>query len=147
MGYYGTQREAISHNINQVTITLGGTEKVEGLDMITVELNDDETAIFKVGDGTAQLVDYPDVDGTITITLSPTSQTNLWFWNKYKSKEAFSFSMADTAIKELATAAKQCKIKKRPIIQKQKDPQTVEWVLLSPYITCRSGNFTLASAA
>ena len=143
MGYYGAQREAVAHNINQGVALLGGEETVEGLDSLMIDYNGDHAGIYKVGDGTAQLVQYPDLDGVITIAISPTSQTNGWLWEKWQSKGSFTFAYTNSEIPDMGVSAQQCEIQKCPVVQVQRDPQTVEWKLISPYIKTRGGNFNV----
>jgi hypothetical protein len=146
MGAYGTQIEGIGHNMNDSTFTLGGTHKIEAIEKVSIKPIGGETTVFKVGDGTAQLVDDMSTDGEINIELSEMSPSNLWLWEKFNSRESFSFVHTNTAMPAYSSSAKQCRVKNTPTTEVGKDPAPVAWTLVTTYLVSKGGAYTLYSA-
>jgi hypothetical protein len=146
MGYYATRRNYKAHNFNNSTLTINGTHKAEGLDGFEVELDVDEVDVSLVADGTGLFVENPSQAGSFKIKMSEASATNAFLWDLVKSKAHFSLSFLDSAVPDLDCNGQQCRIAKRPKIERGKDPAIVEWTCKAVYLDCIGGSYSLESA-
>lgn len=147
MPTYKDRKNYVPHDFNNTTLTLGGEHKAEGLDAISMEMDEDEVTTQSTGDGMAQFVENPGITGTITVSCAEASATNGWLWDKWKAKGSFSVQMRDTASPQLKAGGDYCRIMKRPILARNKNEMPiVEWSIKTCYMDLEAGAFYLESA-
>lgn len=146
MGVYKDSRDYVDHDFNTTTVTVNSEHKVEGLEMLEVEMDEDEVSVQKSGDGLGIFVVDPSTSGTIKLTILEASATNDIMWALHKSGASFPVSVLDTAAPNLNCSGKKMKIVKRPVIKRSKEHDMIEWVCIAVYLKAEGGSYSLAAA-
>ena len=146
MGEYKDRRNYKDHDFNNTVLTIDGTHKAEGIDSITVELDEDEFTTQAVADGMAVFARNPKRTGRFTFTVLEASATNAKMWELWSAGNSFSIGMMDKVIPELDCKAQKAHIMKRVPIQRGLEASMSEWVCVCTYLDCVGGGFTLESA-
>lgn len=146
MAKYRDRVNYVDHDMNNTTITIDGTHLAEGVEMVEVELDEDETTIQKVADGTGIFVNDPSRSGVIRLSILEASATNDELWAKRAANSSFKVSVLDTAAPNLDCHGNQCRIAKPPVVKRGKEADVVEWVFICVYLDVKGGSYSLQSA-
>ncbi len=146
MGIYRERRNYVDHDPNSITILIDGENKVEGFDSLVVELDNDESTVQTVADGTGLFVANPTTSGEIRISFIEASPTNDIMWALLKAGDSFKISVQDANAPLLDAHGNKCRVKKRPVINRGAEADVVEWVCSVVYLDCAGGSYSLASA-
>ena len=134
------------HDFNSTTVIINGEHKVEGLDSVTVEYENDEVGIQTVNDGTAIPVVNPRRNGTITIGFLEAGATTDVMYGLLETRTAFKVQIKDSVAPNLDCKGARCRVMKRPNIVRGAEATIAEWVLIVPYLDSKGGSYSLASA-
>lgn len=145
MTAYKDRLNFVDHNFNTTTLTIDKTHKAQGLHMIEAEYNEDETTTMEVDDGTAIMVEGNSRTGEIRFQVLEASPTNTFMQGLAKERRSFALSLDDTNVDDLKTDGKYCRVKKRPVLIRQKDAQVVQWDCVVTYLDLVGGGYTLES--
>lgn len=146
MADYKERLNFVDHNFITTTCTVDKLHKMQGLHMLEVERNEDEVTTMEVDDGTAIMVEGNSRTGEIRMHCLEASPSNTYMSDLAKERRSFAISILDTNAPEMKADGKYCRVKKRPIIRRQRDHQVVEWVCVVTYLDCHGAGYTLESA-
>lgn len=146
MGNYKDRRNYVDHDFNTTVLLINGEDKAEGLEMIEVELDEDETTVQKVADGMAIFVKNPSRSGTIKFQFLEASKTNDVMWALRTGDTSFKLSIQDPSAPNLSCKGAKCRIGKPPIVKRGLEADVVEWTCICAYLDVKGGSYALASA-
>jgi hypothetical protein len=146
MAKYKDSLNFVDHDFTSITATYNGTDKVEGLDSIEVEMDDDENTITDVSDGTGNFNFNPGRKGTIRIGLLEASATSDIFWDARDGNAQFSLAVNDANAEKFKVSGQKCKIMKPPVITRRKEQEVVVWEFKCVYLEARGGSYKIAAA-
>lgn len=145
MGKYQKGKNFVDHDFRTTTITIDGTTIAEGVDTLAVELEEEETTVDKVADGSAIMVVNPSSAGSITIEMLEASATNDDLWALRESGRQFPVSVLDSAAPNLNCNASYMRIAKPPVVHRSVEHAKIEWKLVAAYLNVKGGSYALAA--
>lgn len=143
---YKDELDTVAHNFNTSTLTIDGTHKVEGLEMVEVDLDNDEVEIQSVASGVSQFVENPTTSGTFKFTFLEATVTTDYLYEKRLSGTPVSISFTDSNAPNLSCSTKRARPSKRPPIIRGKDGSLVEWTYVCTYLKTKGGSYRLEAA-
>lgn len=146
MAVYRDRVNYVDHDMNNTTLTINGTSVAEGVEMIEVELDEDETTVQKVADGTGIFVTDPSRSGVIRFQILEASATNDTMWALRTANSSFKLSILDTASPNLDCHGNYCRIAKPPVVRRGKEADVVEWVCICVYLDVKGGSYSVQAA-
>lgn len=145
MTAYKDRINVVNHNFATTTITINNTIKAQGVHMIEVERNEDENEIFEVDDGTAIHVESNSRSGEIRLQILEASPTNDALQSLADQRISFPIGVADSHAPNLNCNGKYFRLKKRPVIVRQKAAQVIQWDFVTTYLNMKGGSYTLVT--
>jgi hypothetical protein len=145
MAIYRDRVNYVDHDFNNTTLSIDSDHVAQGLQMIEIELDEDETDIQKVADGTGLFVTNPSRSGTIKFQILEASATNDKMWELRESNSSFPVSLLDTAAPNLNCRGSYCRIGKPPVVKRGKEADVVEWMCKCIYLDVKGGSYSLQS--
>jgi hypothetical protein len=145
MGKYKEAIHTVAHNFKNTTLTINGEHKVDGLDALAVERDEDEVSTMAAADGMASFVETSIQTGTITFSHLEASPTSDYMWDLYETGDTFKAAVVDSAAPTLDCSAAYCRVAKAPVVTRTREGQMVEWVLRTTYLKSRGGSYSLAT--
>ena len=146
MAKYRDRVNYVDHDFNNTTLSINGTHIAEGVEMVEVELDEDETTVQKVADGTGIFVNDPSRSGTFKFQILEASATNDIMWALRAANSSFKVSLLDVAAPNLDCHGNQCRIAKPPVVKRGKEADVVEWSLICVYMDVKGGSYSLQAA-
>ncbi len=147
MGGYKDKLNFKPHDLNNLVVSLNDEHKVQGIDSISAEYDDDHFSTQSVADGTAIPVKNPSRTGTITIAILEASPSNKTLWDLYRacvdSDTGFAVSAKDSAAPEFNIKETYCYIQKPPTIGRSNEAAVVEWIIVAAYLDVAGGGYSL----
>lgn len=146
MAVYRDRVNYVDHDMNNTTLSINGEHVAQGVEMIEVELDEDETTVQKVADGTGIFVTDPSRSGVIRFQILEASATNDIMWDLRAANSSFKVSVLDVAAPNLDCHGNYCRVAKPPVVKRGKEADVVEWVLICVYLDVKGGSYSLQSA-
>ena len=145
MGVYKDRVSYKDHNFATSVLTINGVHNAEGMESVEVELDEDETTIQKVADGTGIFVKGTSRSGTFKFQILEASATNDVMWALRQADTAFKLSFADPTSPNLDCHGNVCRVLKAPVVKRGKEADVVEWVCNSIYLDVKGGSYLLTA--
>ncbi|GEM_PF-5610884 len=146
MAAYKDRKNYVPHSINNVTVTIDGEHKIEGLELFEAEMDEDEVTVQTVADGTGILVENPSRAGQIRIQFLEAGASSDKMYELLEGREVFSISALDVAAPNFDVHGNYCRVMKRPVITRGREAGVPEWVFVSVYLDIKGGSYALATA-
>ena len=143
MGYYKDEVEVVAHNINNLTVTVDKDTTLTGIESVEIERKEDEVDTLETSDGLSIFVENPSKAGSIKIQMLEASQETGKMWTLRKNNSFFAISCMDAAIENFDCSGKRFRIKKAPIIVRDKEPKMLEWECVTTYLKSEGGTWKL----
>jgi hypothetical protein len=148
----GTFKDRINyspHNFNTFRLSFtydGETVNATGLNTFAVETNNDEVVSEVAGDGVGLFQEETNISGFFEFELIEADVTNAWLWDRVVNGDVFSVSGVDSNQADLEVKGGQCRVKKKPRIEKKKEVSYITWTVETIYLDVKSGGYALVSA-
>ena len=146
MAAYKDRVNYVPHSINNVTVTIDGEHKIEGLELFEAEMDEDELTVQTVADGTGILVENPSRAGTIKLTFLEAGASSDKLYELLEGRDVFSVAALDAAAPDFDVHGTYCRVMKRPPIRRGREADTPEWVFVCVYLDMKGASYALATA-